>query len=186
MQFNFFALYPDKISILEYIFNNTGFRIFDHYSPYGRELTEYKSSQEIDENFDLINGNVNSVQLALWNPNHGEINIVRRVELNPKYCSGHTFRYSATGWSLQQLYLAGLSDNTLHYSTLQGFNEKGAVDKDSINSKRTAHLLNWTQIKGDQRRLKHFVETKLTCRKINTYLILKTADEELKKGNIKI
>ena len=186
MQFNFFALYPDKISLLDYIFNDTGFRIFDHYSTYGQELKEYKSSHEIAQTFDLTNGRANSLQLALWNPNHGETNIVRRVDLNPKYCNGHTFRYSATGWSLQQLYFGGQSNNTLYYSTLQGFNEKGAIDKDTINSNRKAHLLNWTQIKSDQRRLKYFIETKLATRKIGTSLILKSADEGLQSGSIKI
>jgi hypothetical protein len=186
MQFNFFALFPDKISLLEYIFSDTGFRIFDHYSTYGQELKEYKSSQEVADTFDLKNGKANEVQLALWNPNHGMMNIVRKVDLNPKYCNGHTFRYSATGWSLQQLYFGGLLDNKLYYSTLQGFNEKGAIDKDTINSNRTAHLLNWVQIKSDQRRLKYFIETKLTTRKIGTFLILKSADEELQSGAIKI
>ena len=186
MQFNFFALYRDKISVLEYIFKETGFRIFDHYSTYGQELREYKSSLEIAESFDLNRGRANSVQLTLWDPIHGERNIVRKVDLDPEYCNGHTFRYAATGWSLQQLYFGGLSDNKLHYSTLQGFNEKGALEKDSLNSNRTAHLLNWTKIKSDQRKMKYFIETKLTTRKIGTSLILASADEELQKRIIKI
>jgi hypothetical protein len=188
MQFNFFALYPDKIQILNYIFSETKFKIVDHYSVFGQELKEYKSIDEIAKNYDLNDDKTHVVQLALWDPDYGETNMIRKVDLNPKYCDGHTFRYAASGWSLQQLYLNGMSAGRLDYSTLQGFNEKGALEKDSYNpmSVRKAHLLDWAQIKSDQRKLKYFIEKKLTTCKINTYLILKKADIEIQNGSIKI
>lgn len=188
MQFNFFALYSDKIKILEHIFNETEFKVVDHYSAASQDLREYKSVQEISDNFDLNSGKTNSLRFALWNKNYGEANIVRKVDLNPKYCNGHTFRFAATGWSLQHLYFGGISGGTLHYSTLQGFNEKGAIEKDFVNSPAdgTAHKLDWAQIKSDQRKLKYFIEKRLTARKHNTYLVLNEADKELQLGHIKL
>jgi hypothetical protein len=188
MQFNFFALYNDKVEILTHIFKETQFKIFDHYSKPGEELREYKSVEEIALNYDLSDDKTNSVHLALWNLNYGETNIIRRVDLNPKYCDGHTFRYAATGWSLQQLYLNGVSEGRLDYSTLKGFTEKGALEKDSYNPPpdRKAHLLDWPKIRSDQRKLKSFIEKKLTARKINTYLILKAANFEIQNGFVKL
>jgi len=188
MQFNFYALYTDKIQILDYIFRETGFTIVDHYSPMGKELKEYNATQEIVDNFDLHNGKSCAVSLALWNSNYGEKNIIRKIDLNPKYCKGHTFRFAATGWSLQQLYFGGLSGEMLYYSTIQGFNEKGAIEKDYLypEASRTAHLLDWVQIKIDQRKLKYFIDKKLTTRKLNSYLVLSDADSELQSGRINL
>jgi len=95
MNFDFFADEPDKLALLELIFSETELRIFDLSSPWGQLVQEYKSVSEISSKFDLKNENHGSPHFQLWSPDFKAAPIFRRIELDPKYCKGHTFRKSA-------------------------------------------------------------------------------------------
>src|ERR1017187_9165638 len=127
MNYDFFANKQDKISVVDFIFNATELQVFDHYSPYGQEINQYKSTAEIITRFDLEKGRQSAVAFNLWAPDFGAKARFQRVELNPKYCNGHTYRYVTEGWGLIQLYLGGLEGNILFHSHIGHFNEAGAL-----------------------------------------------------------
>jgi len=97
MTYDFFAGEKDKIALLTYVFENTDLQVFDLYSYYGTEITEYRTVADIVSRFNLKS---DSIYLQLWSPQFkGKIDF-RSVELDPKRCKGHTFRYATGGWGL--------------------------------------------------------------------------------------
>jgi len=188
MQTDFYGTKEDKKLILDFIFSETNYQVFDHYSDCGKELNQYFSTDEILKKFDLENGRQYAVTLGLWNSLDGTKNIVRRIELNPQKCDGHTFRYSSVGWGIQRLYFGGIQNGYLNQSEFMGFNEKGAIEKDLINpeNEREAHKLDWKLIRSDQRKLKNYIEKKIGVEKHNRGMILQNAYLLVLKNEIKI
>ena len=134
MTYDFFADKGDKLEILDFIFKNTDLQVYDLSSPYDQEICNYKTINEISTKFDLDNGDKFAVTLQLWTPRHKGKPIFRKIDLDPKRCNGHTFRYSTDGWGLIQLYFGGLKNNTLHQSHIGHFNEKGALKNESLTT----------------------------------------------------
>ena len=130
----FFADKTDKLKILEFIFCEMGLKVYDLGSPYSKEVSEYKNAKEIEAKFDLETEDKFAQTFQLWSPRHKGLPIFRRIELNPKYCNGHTFRYSTDGWGLIQLYFGGIKNQKLSYSYIGHFREKEALKHESSNS----------------------------------------------------
>ena len=188
MQTDFYGTKDDKKTILDFIFSETNYLVFDHYSDFGSELIQYYSTEEIITKFDLEIGKQYAVCFGLWNSMDGMKNIVRKVNLNPKECNGHTFRFACNGWGVQNLYFGGIQNETLNRSTFMGFNEKGAIAKDLFNAEneREAHKLDWKLIISDQRKLKNFIEKKLGVEKHNRGIILQNANKLIAENKISI
>ncbi len=68
MAYDFFASVDDKINLLDFIFNETDLKVFDHYSPYGEKICEYKNATEIFTKFDLEQGGKFASTFELWSP----------------------------------------------------------------------------------------------------------------------
>jgi hypothetical protein len=183
MTYDFFADKNDKIEILEFIFRETDLKIFDHASPYGQEISEYKNVAEITSKFDLVQGDKFAVTFQLWAPRHKGDILFRRVELDPKRCKGHSFRYSTDGWGLIQLYFGGQKNNELNQSHIGHFNEKGATKHEDLNTfNGKVSNWDWTEIQLTSRKLKHFIHNKLAVRKVGSFGVLAGADRLTKQG----
>ena len=100
MTYDFFADESDKIDFLNYIFNETDLQIYDLSSEFGEEICQYKNIEDIVSKFDLKNGSKFSNTFQLWSPRFKGKADFKKVELNPEYCRGHTFRYATEGWGL--------------------------------------------------------------------------------------
>jgi hypothetical protein len=186
MNYDFFANKGDKISVLDFIFNTTELQVFDHYSPYGQEVSQYKSTAEIISRFELEKGRQSAVAFNLWAPEFGGKARFQRVELNPKYCNGHTYRYATEGWGLIQLYLGGLEENILFHSHIGHFNEAGSLKNEDINKENgKVNLWDWKAIEQTSRKLKYQIHNKMTVRKIGSYGVLQGA-ENLSKSGVKL
>jgi hypothetical protein len=177
MTYDFFASKSDKINLLDFIFRETDLKIYDLASPYGQEISEYKTTDEIAIKFDLVNGGQSAATFQLWTPRFGGDIFFRKVDLNPKYCNGHTFRYSTDGWGLIQLYFGGQKDNFLFHSYIGHFNEKGALKWQETNQLNgSVDKWNWKIIEQTSRTLRNQIDSKLVTRKIGSYRILQGAD----------
>jgi hypothetical protein len=185
MTYDFFADKADKLKILDYIFNETDLQVYDLGSPYGQEICEYKSIEEISSKFDLDNGDKFAVTFQLWSPRHKGKPLFRKIDLDPKRCNGHTFRYSTDGWGLIQLYFGGLKNNELNQSHFGHFNESGALKNESstaLNGK--VNDWDWSEIQATSRKLKYQIHNKLATRKIGSFGVLAGADILEKQGII--
>jgi hypothetical protein len=183
MNYNFYADKKDKLDILEFIFKNTDLHIYDLSSPYSQETCEYKTVDEISSKFDLVNGGKDEITFQLWSPRHKGSLIFRKIELNPKYCKGHTFRYATEGWGLIQVYFGGIKNGLLSLSTISHSTEKRALKWEGVN--RDMGLVSdwdWTEIQTTARKLKYQIHHKLAIRKLGSIGILNGADKLEKHG----
>jgi hypothetical protein len=186
MKYDFFATKSDKINLLDFIFTETDLKIYDLASPYGQEISMYNSTNEIATKFDLENGRQSSVTFQLWTERFGGDLLFRKVDLEPKYCNGYTFRYSTEGWGLIQLYFGGLKDSVLFHSHIGHYNEKGALKWEENNHfKGRVDKWNWKEIEQVSRKIKYQIHNKMASRKIGSYGILPGA-EKLSTSGIKL
>jgi hypothetical protein len=183
MTYGFFADKEDKLEVLDFIFTETDLRVYDKDSPYGLQICEYKAVDEISSKFDLVSGDKFALAFQLWSPRHEGEPRFRKVDLDPKRCNGHTFRYSTDGWGMIQLYFGGLKGNQLNLSHLGHFNEKGALKWEATNKiNGPVSLWNWTEIQVTSRRIRHYIHGNMAVRKIGSLGVLHGADELEKQG----
>jgi len=183
MTYDFFADEADKIEILNFIFRETDLQIFDLGSPYGQEISEYKTVDEIVSKFDLRNGDKFAITFILWTPRFGGDLIFRKVDLDPKHCKGHTFRYATEGWGLIQLYFGGVKNNELYRSHIGHQSQKRAMTWESNNGGLgSVSKWDWSEVEKVARGLKYQIHNKMTKRKIESIGVLVGADKLEEQG----
>ncbi|UYZ62711.1 hypothetical protein [Hymenobacter weizhouensis] len=184
MNYNFYAGTTDKLHLLAYLFTETDLRMYDLSSAYSQEISEYSSADEVAQNVDLNSGGSFAATFQLWSPRFGAPPEFRRVELNPRYCKGHTFRYRTIGWGLIQLYFGGLQNGELAHSHIGHFNEKGALGQEAAGFSTVNQVAawNWTEIHRTARQLKYLVHTKWAVYKFGSRGVLPGAAELEKQG----
>src|SRR5262249_23539559 len=128
-QLDFFAVRQDHRQVIDFVFGETDFHIFELYSDFGQELREFTSFRELAAAFAIGNdrhGHGYAVLLSLWSPSVMSSPHVTRVRLDPKHCNGHTFRYTTGGWGAVQLYLGGRHRRIITKSHFGHYSERGA------------------------------------------------------------
>jgi hypothetical protein len=191
-QLEFFALHDDQAALLNFLFDEMRLRVFESYSDFGRELREFRSTGEIEKCFALgmdIYGNGSVVLLQLWSLNATSDVEIRRIELNPIKCNGHTFRYCIEGAGLMQLYLAGLHENCKDWrhrdiqpcrcvtvSHFGHFSEKGACAKGYVSG------VNWTEMRKASNRIQYHIRKRLGVARVPGRPVLAQAFEQAKSG----
>jgi hypothetical protein len=183
MTYDFYADKTDKLSVLDFIFNQTDLQVFDLASPYGQEICEYKSSQEISVKFDLVNGDKFAITFQLWTPRHKGKPVFRKVDLDPKRCNGHAFRYSTDGWGMIQLYFGGITNKVLSQSHIGHFNEKGAAKWEGTNKfNGSVNDWDWKEVQATSKMLKQYIHNKLAVDKFGSTDVLLGATKLQEQG----
>jgi len=183
MNYNFYADKSDKIEILEYLFRETDLEIYDSYSEYGQEICTYSTVEAIGEKYNLKDGGKFAVRFQLWSPRHKGQPIFNRINLDPKRCNGHSFRYSTEGWGLIQLNFGGILNKELNQSNIGHFNEAGALGRESANSiNGRVDSWDWKEIASTSRKLKYHLHNKLAIRKIRSIGVLSGAEKLASEG----
>lgn len=167
MTYDYFATPDEQVKVLRGILDIPGLRVYELYSAAGQELKEYFDVESII--FDLKNGG-QSLYFQLWLPEFNCQPIFRKVDLNPKYCNGHTFRYATNGIGLIQFYLGAFNGNNLFKSHLGHFEERGAIGRFGDEAK----LWNWPAIRRISGKIKREIQ-KLATTKHNSYDVLEEA-----------
>ena len=101
---------------------------------------------------------------------------IKRIELRPESCDGHTFRYSIKGWCLIQLYLGGLYEKTIVYSHFGHNSEKRA------QSWGKEEGVNWGNLAKLSNKIQYHIRHRLAAAKIPSHPILPQALELIKQG----
>ncbi len=128
-QLDFFAIHRDHRHVIEFLYAETDFHIFEMYSEFGQELREFKSFQELDAAFNIgqdRHGNGYCPTLSLWSPSVMPSPKISLVQLDPTRCHGFTFRYTVGGWGAVQFYLGGLQKLMITKSHFGHWSERGA------------------------------------------------------------
>jgi hypothetical protein len=182
---DFYAVEDDLINVLDVVFSQADCRIFEMYSPFGQELMEFRTTQDISDRYTLgkCQGNSPSVMLQLL-PNNarGQVKI-EKVTLKPEKCGGHTFRYKASGWGLIQLYLGGVSSAGIVHSHTDHNSEKRAKAWEATYPEMgPASNWDWKAITLFSSRLNRIIRNKLAVTKEGARVVLPHAMELINNG----
>lgn len=171
MTYDFYANTDDRLDVLRFILDETDLRIFDLASSYGCEIAEYKKIEELSKR--ETRGRETSLTFQLWSPRHKGQPLFRKVDLDPKYCDGHTFRYMTEGWGLIQLYFGTRQKDDLYHSHLGHFEERGALKWEGLDDyKGKVNEWDWSEIRRTSGRLKYRIHQKMAVRKIGSMGVL--------------
>lgn len=110
---DFYATPEDHEGLLTWLLAEGSCEVHELGSDVGQPLKRFHSAAEVLAQFErrYPNGRKwRAVRLQLYVRGAGPPFAPRRVALDPKACDGATFRYSADGWGLVQLYLGALSE----------------------------------------------------------------------------
>ena len=177
MTYDFFADKNDKIEILNFILTETDLQIFDSYSELGQEINQYKTTNDIVSKFDLENGAQFAILFQLWTPRLKGDLVFRKVDLNPKYCNGHTFRYACEGFGLIQLYFGGIKNNEVKRSHIGHSSEKRALSwGTTFGTVDHVKKWDWKEVEKVGRSLKYQIN-KMAKRKTGPFGVLPGADK---------
>lgn len=176
---NFFAAETDQRAVLDFVFSSTDLRVFESYSEYSSELREFHSTEELAEVFPLGTdpyGNCSAILLELWSPSVMHDLAIRRLELAPAYCDGHTFRYCIEGGGLMQLHLGGLCERTL---TMSHFGHQSQARAQAWD---VGDGINWKSLQTLSNRIQYHVRKRLAAGKAGSMPVLAQALELAKSG----
>ena len=137
--------------------------MYSSYSEPGIELTELKSTEEVYNHFNLSDyesARGLKANLMIWPTNASDKVFIRKVDLDPKYCKGETFRYTIEGWGLIQLQLSGTNQMGLFYSTTTHNSETRvkAFENDSSNKSGKSTDWDWKEVNRVSRKIINFIK----------------------------
>lgn len=156
MNFQFYAEKNDRKFILDFIFNETNWEIYDLYSSYGEEIRRYTTLDEIEKK---IEKDKRSAHFNIYSPDFGGEVIFRKITLDPTHCNGHTFRYSTEGWGLIQLYFGKVWNERLEYSTIKHNSETRAINwYPTCPDMGNPDLWNWKEVSKVSRKLSYIIK----------------------------
>ncbi|MBC3539160.1 hypothetical protein ACFSC6_10955 [Rufibacter sediminis] len=162
MNYKFYASQSDFEEIFRFIFNELGLFVFQSYSEPGQTLKEFRKVEEV---IIEIAENPKS-QFVLWKKEFGFDYTISRLELNPKYCKGHTFRYRTDGWGLIHFQVNEITKMNLEASSLSHNSEKRAMAWESTKPELgKVEKLNWQEINSTSRKIKNYISKKLSIGK---------------------
>ncbi len=123
---DFYATGSDFDPLLEYLFEQSGCRVFESYSGYDTYLREFKTPDALKQAFDIGNCKKagHAACLMLVPPGAQKLFKIEKILLLPT--TGHSYRYRVAGWGLIQLYLGGIGANGLLPSHTNHNSEKRA------------------------------------------------------------
>ncbi len=181
---DFYAGDGDFFPILNYLFTQSGCRVFELSSPPGRDITEFTSIRTLEAQFSIgvCGGTAPSILLQLVPPSSFDLCQVRRIELNRATFSDDAFRYELSGWGLIQLYLGGIGPNGVVESHSNHFTEGGAKSREQIGSERgPVDAWDWRKVTASSFALNRFVR-KLGRYKLGSRPVLPDAAAAFETG----
>jgi hypothetical protein len=181
MTYDFYANENDIAKILDYIFSETDLILYELASKYGNEIKFYRETAEVLKNNSFSFSSELSKEFQLWTPRFNGDLVIQKIELNPKYCKGHSFRYSTEGWGLIQLYFGVRKNDKLPLSHLGHQSEKRALLwQDTNKNLGEVNKWNWKEVESTAKKIKYHIHNKMAVRKINSYGVLQGADKYVK------
>lgn len=176
MNYNFYAAPEDIKRIFDFIFSELNLEVYLSYSDYGQQIKSYNSTAKLFNDFTFADITDMSIDFQLWTPKFEGDLVIRKIDLDPKRCKGHTFRYTAEGWGLIQFYCGILKENKLNFSHLGHQSSKRAtLWQDTNQSLGRVDKWNWNEVETTGRKLKYYIQKKLGVKRIENYDTLENA-----------
>jgi hypothetical protein len=168
----FFAVEADQRAVLDFLFSSTDVRVFESYSEPDAELREFPSTDALAATSQLgsdPHGNGCAIILQLWSPSVMRDLSIRRFNLDPARCNGHTFRHSIEGGALMQLYLGGVCDRVVTRSHF-GHQSQARAEAWGVDDG-----VNWDALKTLSSRIQYHVRKRLAAGNAGSVRVLPEA-----------
>lgn len=182
---DFYATLNDHKQLLHWLFEEGTCRVFELSSDFEQPLKEFRTVDEVLSQFDRsysTGEKWHTVHLQLYVLGASPPFVPRRVQLDPKACSGATFRYAAEGWGLVQLYLGAPTGRGLNDSHTNHNSQKRAEAwSTTISNMQDVELWDFKKITSFSSRLGRQIK-KLSVAKIGSRPILPGALELWQEG----
>ena len=176
MYYDFYAAPEDIKKVFDFIFTDLNLEAYLAYSGYGEEMKSYTSTDQILKDFSFTDTVDNTINFQLWTPRFEGDLVINKINLDPRRCKGHTFRYTAEGWGLIQFYCGILKTNELHFSHLGHQSIKRATQwQDSYQNLGSVEKWNWKEVETTGRKMKYYIQKKLGVTRIGNYDTLENA-----------
>jgi hypothetical protein len=175
---DFFAADADFDLVLNHVFDSGDFLVYEAYSPYEQQLLQFRTVDEVRDRYPSMGrctGSGPSVLLQLLVPDSGSL-VFEHITLDPRRCSGATFRYRASGWGLVQLQLGGMGpkglvrSHTNHNSLARALKWEGTY-REILGP---AAAWDWSKIESTSRRFNRFL-SRVAVRKDGSSPVLPAA-----------
>lgn len=156
---NFYALQSDLETVLGFVFDKSGCRVFESYSEYGKSLCEFRSVAQLKERYPLghCRGTAPSVLLMLLPESAGDL-VVEQIP-KERVRPDEPVRFSAGGWGLIALQLGGESPKGIVASHTNHNSEKRALAWHGTYGDvyGPPSAWNWPLVESASRRINSFV-----------------------------
>jgi hypothetical protein len=126
---DFYAAPDDHEPLLTWLFADGACHVYELYSDFEQPLKRFASAAEVLSQFERCypsGERWHSVHLQLYVLGASPPFRSERIALNPNACNGATFRYTAAGWGLIQLYLSAPNRKGLENSHTNHSNRRRA------------------------------------------------------------
>lgn len=156
---NFYALESDLETVLDFVFDKSGCRVFESYSEYGKPLCEFRSVAELKERYPLgyCRGNAPSVLLMLLPESAGKL-VVEQIP-KERIRPDEPVRHAAAGWGLISLQLGGQSPKEIVASHTNHNSQKRATTWHGIYGDvyGSPSAWDWPLVESTSRRINSFI-----------------------------
>lgn len=160
---DFYAAGTDHQTVLDFLLKHGECDIYELGSRFEQPLRQFRHLSEFEEHFAITDWRIGStvtILLQLYPHGAGGRFIARRVTLSPESCNGATFRYSAEGWGLIQLYLEPPREGDLHNShTNHNSAKRAAAWSDTVNYLGSPSDWDWARVSSFSGRLNRFIRS---------------------------
>jgi len=182
---DFYAVAADFDAVLEYVFAKSECRVFESYSAFDSELIEFSSADMLKEKFRIgqCTSDTPSTLLQLVVPGASTFYRIRRIDLLPEKCRGHTFRYTIEGWGLIQLYLGGIGPRGVVAShTNHNSEARARAWQATCPEMESTGAWDWTQVTAVSSAFNRYIRNKLAVNKLGSRPVLPAAQEAFDAG----
>ncbi len=183
---DFYAVNEDITRVIDFVLDS-GYVVYETYSGFDQELRQFSSAPEVwaaYEEKDFFPG-VHAMLLSLLHKSVAGKVLVRRIDLVPESCNGHTFRYCVEGWGLMNLHFGGICHGKIITSSHFGHNSEKRAQKWQFTYPEygATSAWDWKEIAKLSRSIQYQIKNKLSASKSGSSPVLMAASRlQLEQG----
>lgn len=182
---DFYAVPEDWLQIVQFIFTNDGWLLYELSSEFDAKVRAFRSVDEVKA---IVRPDHESYEFQLHSPQMGGRVEFRKITLRSGAVPGKTFRYSTEGWGLIQFYVHQPRDGQLRPCHT---NHNSLRRAETWAPVRDVQLMggpegwDWRQVSSTSNRLNRYIR-KLGVAKSGSRPILPGAQARLESGTLKL
>lgn len=186
---DFYALAPDLIEVLDFVFAQPGWRLIELASRHDQPLRTFRATRDVVEAFPTFPSLSSSLHFHLYAEAMAGTVGSKRITFKPGAVPGATFRYDSQGWGLIELYFGQLRGGNLSNCHTNHNSEQRArtwaptyADDPAMGE---VDSWNWKEVSRTSSRLNRFLQGR-AAGKLHSRPVLPAAWEAQSSGALQL